>query len=182
MYFNWFKENNPHYKDIDFSEEMIHQFEKETMKKSLEFENTANKIHEGSNENEKILQSEKKCISKEVLDEFYNSDESDDEEDSSLFAHEKNIKMDQTSMFSDKYETDVNLPTVANRLANIIINFEDNNKINKILEDEFENEKSDTEYESEDERQLNMNVNESGIVITLEDINQSIAESNLFRS
>merc|ERR1719186_165504 len=107
----------------------------------MEFEKLSNQstsLKESSNEEDKNCQSEKDFISKEVLDELYNSENDDDEEENSPFAHEKNVKMDQTSMFMDKYESDVNLPSVANRMANLIINFEQNNQINYVVEDEVE--------------------------------------------
>ena len=179
MYFSWFKENNPHYEDIELSEEMIQHFEKETMKSSMEFEKLSNQStssKESSNEEDKNCQSEKDFISKEVLDELYNSENDDDEEENSPFAHEKNIKMDQTSMFMDKYESDVNLPSVANRMANLIINFEKNNQIDYVVEDEVEHEQSENEDTSDDE---GFNINEYGIVITLEQVH-NIQPQNCF--
>ena len=85
--------------------------------------------------------------------------------------------MDQTSMFMDKYESDVNLPSVANRMANLIINFEQNNQINYVVEDEVEHEQSENEDTSDDE---GFNINEYGIVITLEQVH-NIQPQNCFR-
>ena len=131
---------------------------------------------ESLNEEDKHYQPEKEFISKEVLDELYNSENDDDEEENSPFAHEKNIKMDQTSMFMDKYESDVNLPSVANHMANLIINFEQNNEINYVVEDEVEHEQSEREDTSEDE---GFDINEYGIVITLEQVH-NIQPQNCF--
>ena len=74
-----------------------------------------------------------------VLDEIYCSDE-ELVDDVMEMPSLKSTEMDQTSMFCNKYETDMNLPTVANKLASIIINFESNKQINEAIEDDFEQE------------------------------------------
>ena len=51
---------------------------------------------------------------------------------------ETNFFRDQTTVFCNKYEEDVNVPTVANRFANIIVDVETFYNID--IEDEIENE------------------------------------------
>ena len=78
-----------------------------------------------------------------MRDEIFQSDDDDsssDNDDDSIPAEPiRNVgNMEQTSMFCDKYETDVTLPTVANRMADIIVDYEKNRNIVENLEDDFD--------------------------------------------
>ena len=82
----------------------------------------------------------------EVDDELYCSDD----EDIMKNPTRKAAEMDQTSMFCNKYETDTNLPTVANRMADMIIDYESSNNIDALIEDDFEQEYTDVEFEPDE--------------------------------
>ena len=145
-YFQWFKKHNPHFKDIELSEELIQHFEKEALDGASEFENAAT----SSSQNEEQ-------IAKEVTDELLSSDSEDSitEQEQTPFIFEKNIKMDHTSMFSNKYQTDINLPTVANRMADLIIEYEAKHRIVENVEDEVEAEYLDPDSDDMDESTAN---------------------------
>ena len=44
LYFNWFKTNNHLYEDFQFNEELIEDFENESLKVSSEFQDTSNDV------------------------------------------------------------------------------------------------------------------------------------------
>ena len=61
---------------------------------------------------------------------------------------EMNYFRDQTTVFCNKYEEDVNVPTVVNRFANIIVDIE--TFFNVDIDDEIENDEIDDTEEQKD--------------------------------
>ena len=66
------------------------------------------------------------------------SEYSDGEEEAPFAFKENMVKKDHTTLFCNKYETDINLPTVINRMADIIIDYEANHNIIGEVEDEID--------------------------------------------
>ena len=140
-YFNWFKKNNPLFKQVELSEELINQFENESVEHAKEFEDLV-----ADNENSTVNE---KCLfgNQEVQDEIYESDD----DDSTEGPIGKCSDMDQMSIFCNKYETDTNLPTVVNKMADMIIDFECKRNIETEIEDDFEQEYEDVKFENEED-------------------------------
>ena len=124
-YFQWFKEHNPLFKEITLNEDLIQQFQNESLEAAKDLETFAS-----NGPQQEVVQPNLQ----NVLDEIYCSDE-ELVDDIMEMPSLKSTEMDQTSMFCNKYETDMNLPTVANKLASIIINFESNKQIKEAIED-----------------------------------------------
>ena len=118
-YYNFFKRYNPLFGKEELNEKTIDSYEKECSLATKEFEelitSTENKI-EKHPEEEVINESDKES-SDEELDEtqntFFNPAEEEKNEGTKFFR-------DQSSIFCNKYEEDVNTSTVANKLANLI--------------------------------------------------------------
>ena len=104
---------------------------------------------------------EKLCL---IENEEHNQDSDTDHDDCEEYflsdIEEKIEPMDeieetnQTSMFANKYTEDINLPTVANKLADIIVELEKNRHVNPHNNDDFIHEYKDLPLENE-ENQLN---------------------------
>ena len=139
-YFKWFKKHNPLYKDVELSEDLIKQFEDDSLAGAKEFENIATNLINSKEDD--IVHPDME----EVDDELYCSDD----EDIMKNPTRKAAEMDQTSMFCNKYETDTNLPTVANRMADMIIDYESSNNIDALIEDDFEQEYTDVEFDPDE--------------------------------
>ena len=104
-------------------------------------------IDRGSNEVKEGVYQEKVDIpvTKDILeDKIYISEEENDsdEEDPEkpFFRKEDMVKQENVSLFSDKYETDSAQHSIANRMADIVIDFE---KYHNIIEDEIDLENTD---------------------------------------
>ena len=126
MYFDWLKTHNHLYKNVDFDTTLVENFLAESNQASTDFENNTREDEEAhqsdneqNNEDEETYQSgdEELPIHKET-DNFepQNSDNND-------WTH------DQATMFLNKYCENTNIPTVANRIADIIVEYEINKKI-----------------------------------------------------
>ena len=130
-YFAWFKKHNPLYKDIELNEELIGQFQKETMDGATEFETLK-------------LKDEQQSVSAEDVHGHESDTEYDECEECFLSDSENKVEpmdeieaMNQTSMFVNKYEEDTDLPTVANKLADIIVELEKAKNLEKYHHDDF---------------------------------------------
>ena len=140
-YFDFYKVNNPLYKDLSLNEDLIDQFQSECTEYAEKFEESSNKINEeimevdkdeGSNSESESESDNDAFNSFEVFDEF--------EEDTESAGAEEYLCRDQSTVFCNKYEEDVKVPTVANRLANIIVSVE---IINGIDSEIYEADKAD---------------------------------------
>ena len=128
MYFSWFKVNNHLYKNIELDSNLISDFEAESLKLASEFENNTKE------DDVVYLSDDDEEIEVEEVDELFckgNDNEplksADDE-----WTHNK------TTMFLNKYCEDINVPTVANRMADMIIDFEMSKRIPIENEDDFD--------------------------------------------
>ena len=77
--------------------------------------------------------------------------------DTPFFRKEDIVKHENVSLFGDKYETDITEQTVANRMADLVINFE---KYHNIIEEEIDLENIDdssghSDYSSDEEDENN---------------------------
>ena len=138
MYFSWLKSFNHLYKNIDFDSDLIEKFLDKSTKSAEEFE-----------ENTYCSSSHKYS----TVEDQGESSENEGMEDVSFFkendveVHEplhNGGKQDYASMFFNKYCEDINLPTVCNQFADIVVDYEDNRDI-------LINEKEDFEIEDENE-------------------------------
>ena len=126
-YFQWFKKHNPLFCDVELSEELIDKFEQDALS--------------AGKEQEDFVTEAQQEFTSDLRDEIFQSDAEDSSSDDDDIPAEpiRNIgNMEQTSMFCNKYETDVTLPTVANRIADIIVDYETKRNIVKNFEDDFD--------------------------------------------
>ena len=139
QYFSWLKKYNHLYKDFEIDPNLIEEFKATTKETANEFEkNTKDK-----NDNAQV-------------DEDSPTDQSfEDEEDFfqkySIDSHqppENSRKQDYTSMFFNKYCEDTNLPTVSNRFADVVVDFELSRNIEVGEDDDFDVEDSDLEIDA----------------------------------
>ena len=132
MYFDFFKKNNHLYKDINLDRSLINEFEAGSMELARTFE--------GNTKEESVPQSDEQdeeITEAEHIDEiFFEKSDTHSYETSQLPEDEwTNNKM---TLFLNKYCEDINMPTVANRVADIIVDYESNNDIPILNEDDFE--------------------------------------------
>ena len=154
IYFNFLKRFNPLYNESKFQDDQIDKYEDECDSISKRFKEALDKIPinpEKEKRTESGSDSESESgneSSEEDLDNNFNTYDNTEKERKSDAA---NFFRDQTTVFCNKYEEDVNVPTVANRFANIIVDME--TFFNVDIEDEIENE----ELQTFDEPSLNDN-------------------------
>ena len=86
-YFEFFKDHNPLFKDVQLSEERIKQFERKTKKDSKHFEECTTEQQLHSNEpKQNDCEENKNEEIKDPEDEIYYSDDSDEEEEAATFV------------------------------------------------------------------------------------------------
>ena len=122
LYFAWLKRHNHLYKDIELNSSLLDTFESECISSAKKFESNTR-----------------------AEDVLYQSDE--EEEPQSLINHEvyfedngvqsyelhENSEQDwthaQTSMFLNKYCQDINIPSIANKVADMVINLKSTKRL-----------------------------------------------------
>ena len=137
MYFSWFKKYNHLYKDLELDTNLVEEFKVESVSASKDFERVTRKNEEEIEPNVSEDETDE-CIETEEVNEV------DFSKHSEIFepyqVEEKNISHDQTTMFFNKYCEDVGIPSVANRMAESIVNYEINKHIAFNSDDDFEDE------------------------------------------
>ena len=158
QYFSFYKEYNPLYENIELQEDRIDQFETESLNVAKSFEENAIKPTEDSisDDEDSTSESDEDC-----LDEYDFS--LGPEEDAKV--DEQTFFRDQSTVFCNKYEEDVGVPTVANKLANIIVNVE---ILNKIDYEDYEAENLD----------INDEINLEEVKEFWDDINIEVVDQN----
>ena len=134
-YFNFFKKYNHLYKDFEFIDEALDEFENETL----------NKINNDESDSS-----------------------SDEEDDFHSFANSSVGLAGTASLITDKYLEDSSAPTVANKLADMVVQFE-------TLSEEFEEDEAqlidpEDEFYSEDLQEDDNEFAEDFEDIVLEDL------------
>ena len=125
MYFSWFKQYNHLYKDIDLDSTLVDSFKLESLAATKDFERLTKKDEDA-----------------EIQSGNESEQESDDDKDENNIINnckkdlfepckqdEQEMTHDQTTMFLNKYCEDPNIPSVANRLAETIIEYEINREL-----------------------------------------------------
>ena len=165
LYFAWFKEHNPLFADVELNEELISMFEKDSMDAATEFESLKDKSEEedSTKENNHNHDSDtdhdecEECFLSDIEDKIEPMDEIEE--------------MNHTSMLANKYEENTNLPTVANRLSDIIVELEKRKNIVKYHDDDFISEYKDIPIENDGKEQFEWVMPDDEISFTEEDIN-----------
>ena len=137
-YFDFFKKNNPLYKDVSFEGEFIDQFEAECTQRAEDFDKASTIVIEKSQS--ELSRSESDSESESVDGDIEGLQQIDEETE---FPEQFQFR-DQSTVFCNKYEEDGSLPTVANRLADIIADFEIKNGIDS---EEYRADKADVNDE-----------------------------------
>ena len=173
MYFSWFKKYNHLYKDIELDSTLVECFKDESLKATKDFERLTKQDGDESS------------LSEAETDEEINED--DEHEITEMFTRRDIIEpciqegneliRDQTTMFLNKYCEDTNIPSVANRLADTIIEYEINKGTPFTIRDDYE---IDDECLSEEEYLRNVEEEDSNIQIEekMEDIRLTHSEVN----
>ena len=127
IFYSWLKKHNHLFKDVQLDSSLIDNIESEVISKTDEF---------GSNSEDE----DNKCDPSE-------SESLDDDFSTSLFHEEpftptleegNKIMHDQTTLFLNKYCEDTDVPTVANRLADAIVDYEVNRNVPIENQDDFD--------------------------------------------
>ena len=125
MYFSWLKRHNHLFKDVDFDQNLIGDFESESISNMDRFDETCK---------EQIIEPTKvEDQEVEFLEDYF-----DQEQFEPVKANNVEREHNQTTMFLNKYCEDPDLPSVANRLASAIVDYELSKKIPTHVEDDFE--------------------------------------------
>ena len=114
LYFQWFQRHNHIFEDMKLDQNLINQFEEDSLNMA-EMEDTE-KDQIITNHNEILKQ-------KELVDDLYDSEEEENEEKTTNLKAE-HISCDHSSFISDKYMEDINAPTVANKFSDMILELE----------------------------------------------------------
>ena len=127
IFFDFYKKYNPHYADINLNEELIDEFEIKSKKKAESFESAVQdpiEVSKSVSVTEPISEDEDSNSETEYNDFF-------DENviPTNLEEEETHYFRDQSTVFCNKYEEDVRVPSVANKMANMIVHFEITNNI-----------------------------------------------------
>ena len=142
-YFNFFKRYNPLFKDIELKESRIDQYEYESVVSAEQFDDEANKL-----DSEKNISPEEDEAPEKDSDSDSSTASSEDGFDANLNTYfnpeiekqNEEIKYfrDESSVFCNKYEEDLQSQTIANRLASLIVEAEMHYNVS--FEDEIEKE------------------------------------------
>ena len=122
LYFKFFKNYNPLYKDILMEEERIDKFQTECQQVVERFEDAeveTVKLEPDDGDSHSDTDTE---TSYDNCENFEGFNIPEEEEETYFFR-------DQSTVFCNKYEEDISVPSVANRLANIIVDVEIANNI-----------------------------------------------------
>ena len=122
LYFKFFKNYNPLYKDILMEEERIDKFQTECQQVAERFEDAeveTVKLEPDDGDSHSDTDTE---TSYDNCENFEGFNIPEEEEETYFFR-------DQSTVFCNKYEEDISVPSVANRLANIIVDVEIANNI-----------------------------------------------------
>ena len=150
MYFSWLKKYNHLYADVKLDTTLLEEFEDNSLSASRDFERVTrgeNLQFESNESDEEIDESEEIEESEEIS--FIKNCENFEPyiESSTITSH------DQTTMFLNKYCENPELPSIANRMAESIVNFEIRRDIACTIRDDFD---IDDEFISEEEYLANV--------------------------
>ena len=141
MYYSWFSKNNHLYKDIQLDTNLIDNFIDHSKAASKEFEDntkTDNDIYQSDEEEfqtpDNISELRDDLLSDDINEIFFDKTQHFEPNKST----EGEWTHNQTTMFLNKYCEDPNIPTVANRVADIIVDYESHKEIRIQNEDDFE--------------------------------------------
>ena len=140
MYFAWLKQHNHLFKDIELDTNLVEKFFSESIEATDEFvSNTREVIIQSNDEEEKQKNDDvSELVFKDDCSVSYENQDS----------HKVDWTHNQTTMFLNKYCENVNIPSVANKMADIIVDYESSQGISMENEDDFE---IDNEIITEDE-------------------------------
>ena len=122
MYYSWFKKYNHLYKDIELDSALIDSFKDESIAATKDFERLTRQ--DEAEDSESDDDSETDCVDDNLIIDFSKKDSIEP-----CTQDDQDIALDQTTMFLNKYCEDTNIPSVANRLAETIIQYEVNQGI-----------------------------------------------------
>ena len=144
MYYSWFSKHNHLFKDIQLNTNLIDNFIEASTASSKEFENNTKddiEIDQSDEEEDQvtkdiseIFQSDDKQVPDDIDEVLFNKSQPFEP----LQSLEDGWTHAQTTMFLNKYGEDCNIPTVANRVADIIVDYESHKEIPIDNEDDFE--------------------------------------------
>ena len=137
LYFDWLKANNHLYANFEFDEKIMDDFEDESLNISSEFQTTSNNEPNESSHSDNLDPLEVSVEEENIEDLRKNKVDE-------YQPIQNDGKQDHASIFCNKYCEDINLPTVANRFADIVVDYEINKNI-------LINEKED--FDIEDQRE-----------------------------
>ena len=142
MYFTWFKANNHLYKDLNFNMDNVSQFESDSI-------TLPDDVEERLNTNTPTGFLSRQVQEEMVVDENSNPLLSNPFEVYPTLEDDKmKVDQDQTTLFMNKYCEDPNVPSVANRMADIIVEYESEKKI--MIENDCDFELDDEEVTEEE--------------------------------
>ena len=153
IYFSWFKENNHLFKDFELNPDLIEEFEMKSCEASKIFQcdtkTEANPIQDSEEESEEVDLSD----NEDTILKRFNIDPHQPPEN----ARNQN----NSSIFLNKYGEDTNLPTVANKFANIVVDYERSRNIKSNKVEDFDIE-DDLEYLNKSSQMIYYSSEEEG--------------------
>ena len=168
-YFSWFKKYNHHYMDIDLDIELINSFEDNSLAASADFDRIS-KYHSNHDRSEDP-------------DEAYSSDDSEKSDiqindEYEPCVNEGPVFNCKTTLFLNKYCENPDIPSVANKLADAIVDYEINASISFQYRNDDEN---DDEVVSEHEYMKNIKDEDridslSSVDITIQEVFNTLGE------
>ena len=170
IYFAWLRKHNHLYKDIELDSRLMDSFFSDSIEASKEFQsNTREELYE-SDDNE---ENEENNASMDVCESYFKDDTTEYMEPQNL--NDADWTHNQTTMFLNKYCENTNIPSVANKMADIIIDYEINQGISIEKEDDFE---IDDEVITEEEFLRNVELDRDEEVVDAGSIRRSSSSEN----
>ena len=144
QYFSWLKRYNHLYKDFNLNPDLIEEFKVGALERAEDFEqNTKERTDDIPTSSDEESLSDKLSEEENDLFQRFSIDEHQPPDNSR--------KQDYTSMFFNKYCENINLPTVSNRFADIVVDFESSRNTVIDEEDDFDAEDKDLDDEPDDQ-------------------------------
>ena len=125
IYFSWLKQHNHLFKDVDLDVNLITGFETENLSKINEEIENDQEVKTGIDTNSQD--------ETDFIEDYFNQELFDP-----VKSNENEVSHDKTTMFMNKYCEDTDIPSVANRLADAIVDYEISRKIPIDDENDFE--------------------------------------------
>ena len=141
IYFKWFKKYNHLFKDYELDESLITEYENRCMEKTKEMDTEKSTVVSDHNVTHRMKHNESEGDDIESDEEYHNDDT----------VGTEYISSQHSSLITDKYKENMDAPTVANKMASLVVELESKSVSSKKPNEKYSNPDPDEIFYSDDE-------------------------------